>query len=55
MIDTACSSGLVAVHLACESLRSGDSRMVSLRPPLHAVRIDMSIILGSLLKCFINN
>ena len=28
-IDTACSSGLMALHLACESLRSQESDMVS--------------------------
>lgn len=29
-IDTACSSSLVALHLACQSLRAGESKMVSL-------------------------
>ncbi len=28
-IDTACSSSLVALHLACQSLRTGESEMVS--------------------------
>lgn len=27
-IDTACSSGLVSLHLAAQSLKSGDSEMV---------------------------
>lgn len=27
-IDTACSSSLVALHLACQSLRTGESKMV---------------------------
>jgi acyl transferase domain-containing protein len=29
-VDTACSSGMVALDLACQSLRSADSSMVSL-------------------------
>src|SRR5213079_1878964 len=29
-IDTACSSSLVALHLACQSLRTGESAMVSI-------------------------
>lgn len=28
-LDTACSSSLVAFHLACQSLRTGESKMVS--------------------------
>lgn len=28
-IDTACSSSLVALHLGCQSLRTGESTMVS--------------------------
>ncbi len=27
-IDTACSSSLVALHLACQSLQTGESKMV---------------------------
>jgi len=27
-VDTACSVSLVSLHLACESLRSGESEMV---------------------------
>jgi acyl transferase domain-containing protein len=46
-IDTACSSGLVAVHLGCQNLRSRDSRMVSFYSHMQYLRIqrrsDMSI------------
>lgn len=31
-IETACSSSLIAMHLACQGLRSNESRMVGLKP-----------------------
>lgn len=34
-LDTACSSSIVALHLACQSLRAGESKMVS-TPHAHA-------------------
>lgn len=37
-IDTACSSSLVALHLACQSLRTGESEMVSLHVPYALVQ-----------------
>lgn len=41
-IDTACSSSLVALHLACQSLRTGESEMVSLHVPYVPVHDDGS-------------
>ena len=31
-LDTACSSSLMALHMACQSLRDGESTMVSRHP-----------------------
>ena len=39
-IDTACSSSLTAFHLACQSLRTGEAKMVSQVLEFGSQRID---------------
>jgi acyl transferase domain-containing protein len=43
VLDTACSSSLTALHIACQSLRSRESSMVSLRSFCDALKPSLQV------------
>ena len=47
-IDTACSTALVALHMACQSLRSGESKMAIVGGVNAMLNPDNFILLSSL-------
>lgn len=47
MIDTGCSSGLVATHLATQSLKSGDCEMVGIISANYPITFYWAILTGT--------